>query len=39
VGRLAKCDGSWCQIQVGTRKGWIAQRDLWGVADGETFDD
>ena len=39
VARLARCDGSWCQIQVGTRKGWIAQRDLWGVADGETFDD
>ncbi len=39
VGRLAKCDGSWCQIQVGKRQGWIAEGDIWGVTDGETFDD
>lgn len=39
VGRLHKCDGSWCQIQIDTRKGWIAQGDIWGVTDGETFDD
>ena len=26
VARLEKCDGSWCRIQIGTRKGWIAQR-------------
>ena len=39
VGRLEKCDGSWCRIQIGTRKGWIAQGDVWGVGDGETFDD
>ena len=39
VGRLAKCNGSWCQIQIGARKGWIAQSEIWGVTDGETFDD
>jgi SH3-like domain-containing protein len=39
VGRLKKCDGSWCQIQIGARKGWIAQSDIWGVSDAEAFDD
>ena len=39
VGRLEKCDGSWCRILVGKRKGWIAQSDLWGVGAGEVFDD
>lgn len=39
VGRLAKCNGSWCRIEIGRRKGWIAQRDIWGVSEGETFDD
>ena len=39
VGRLEKCDGSWCRIQIGKRKGWIAQGDIWGVDEGEAFDD
>ncbi len=39
VGRIAQCDGSWCKIEVGKRKGWIAQGELWGVAAGETIDD
>jgi SH3-like domain-containing protein len=39
VGRLRKCNGSWCQFQIGTRKGWIAQGDIWGVSERESFDD
>ena len=39
VGRLEKCNGTWCRIQIGKRKGWIAEADLWGVDDGEVFDD
>ena len=38
VGRIDKCDGSWCRFEVGKRKGWIAQRELWGVGQGEAFD-
>ena len=38
VGRLEKCDGTWCRIQIGQRQGWIAQGDLWGVSDGEAFE-
>jgi SH3-like domain-containing protein len=39
VGRLEKCDGTWCRIKIGKREGWIAQGDIWGVSDGETFGD
>ena len=39
VGRIDKCDGSWCRIEVGKRQGFIAQGEVWGVAAGETFDD
>lgn len=38
VGRLEKCDGSWCRIQIGKREGWIAQSDIWGVSVDETFE-
>ena len=39
VGRLEKCDGTWCRFEVGKRKGWIAQGELWGVSEGEAFED
>ena len=39
VGRIDQCDGSWCRIKVGKREGFIAQRDLWGIDEGEVFDD
>lgn len=38
VGRLEKCDGSWCRIKVGKREGWIAQGDIWGVDQDEVID-
>jgi SH3-like domain-containing protein len=38
VGRIEKCNGTWCRIQVGKRDGWIAQGEIWGVAGGEQFD-
>ena len=31
VGRIDKCDGHWCHIQIGKRQGYIAQGDIWGV--------
>ena len=39
VGRIEQCDGSWCQIRIGKREGWIAQGDIWGVGPGEKLDD
>ena len=39
VGRIEQCNGSFCQIKIGKREGWIAQTDIWGVGEGETLDD
>ena len=39
VGRLDQCNGSWCLMEVGKRKGWIEQKEIWGVGRGEVFDD
>jgi SH3-like domain-containing protein len=39
VGHLEKCDGRWCRIVIGQRKGWISQGEIWGVGEGEVFDD
>ncbi|MCL6740775.1 SH3 domain-containing protein [Sphingomonas sp. RB56-2] len=38
VGRIEKCDGSWCKLQVGKREGFIAQGDLWGTGESELID-
>jgi SH3-like domain-containing protein len=38
VGRIEKCDGGWCRFEVGKREGYIAQREIWGVGEGETTD-
>lgn len=38
VGRIEKCDGHWCKIQIGKREGFIAESEIWGVGEGESFD-
>ena len=38
VGRIAQCDGSWCKLLVGKRRGWIAQGDIYGIAANERAD-
>jgi SH3-like domain-containing protein len=38
VGRLSKCDGSWCRFNVAGREGYIREDRLWGVEPGETLD-
>ena len=37
VGRIGRCDGRWCRIQIGERGGYIAQAGLWGTDPGEVF--
>ena len=37
VGRIDKCDGSWCQIEIGKREGYIRMADVWGVGAGEVY--
>jgi SH3-like domain-containing protein len=38
VGRLPKCDGSWCLFDVRGRQGYVRQDQLWGVDPGEHID-
>jgi SH3-like domain-containing protein len=35
VGRISKCDGQYCRIQIGERAGYIQQGALWGTGPGE----
>lgn len=33
VGKLGDCEAGWCELSVGGRKGWVAQKRLWGAGD------
>jgi SH3-like domain-containing protein len=33
---IQDCDSEACEVYAGNRKGWIAQKNLWGVYPGET---
>lgn len=39
VGRVDKCGGGWCRIEIGKRKGFIRTGHLWGVRADEVIDD
>ena len=39
VGRVDKCGGGWCRIEIGKRKGFIRVGDVWGVGADEVIDD
>lgn len=36
VGRISKCDGSYCRIQIGEKAGFIEQAGLWGTDPNES---
>ena len=38
VGRIDKCRDGWCRIAIGKKQGYISNRDIWGVSDGEVVD-
>jgi SH3-like domain-containing protein len=38
VGRISKCSGGWCRIDIGNRRGYVRESDVWGVSDGEAVD-
>jgi SH3-like domain-containing protein len=38
VGRLSKCAGDWCELDVGGRQGYIRTEFLWGVTPGESVE-
>jgi SH3-like domain-containing protein len=35
VGRISKCDGQYCRIQIGEKVGFIEQAGIWGTDPGE----
>ncbi len=35
VGRVSKCDGQYCRIQIGEKIGFIKQAGLWGLDPSE----
>jgi len=37
VGRLASCNGDWCEFDVAGRRGYIQKAHLWGVDQAESF--
>jgi SH3-like domain-containing protein len=39
VGRVNKCSGGWCRIEIGNRDGYIRTSDIWGVGENEVVDD
>lgn len=36
IGRLERCNGTWCRLSVGDHTGWLRRRDIWGVYRNET---
>ena len=37
IGRLLDCDGSWCQVEIEGRRGWLQQGEFWGTLPDETL--
>ena len=36
---VEQCEGLWCQINASGYKGWALRSTLWGVYEGEDFED
>jgi SH3-like domain-containing protein len=37
IANVRSCDGRWCLLNIGEFKGYIEQKKLWGVYDGEVI--
>ncbi len=37
IANLATCDGLWCRVNIDKFQGYIEQKKLWGVYEGETI--
>ena len=35
IANIRTCDGRWCYVSVGDYRGYVEQKKLWGVYDGE----
>lgn len=38
VGRIDKCGGGYCRIEIGNKQGYIAVGDIWGVGPDEVVE-
>lgn len=38
LGRIERCDGSWCMMVVDNIQGWMPQEALWGAYPGEIIE-
>lgn len=36
IANLLSCDGRWCRVSVDQYRGYVEQKKLWGVYEGET---
>jgi SH3-like domain-containing protein len=37
IANVRNCDGRWCLVGIGDFKGYIEQKKLWGVYEGEVI--
>ncbi|MFM9940609.1 MAG: SH3 domain-containing protein [Hyphomicrobiaceae bacterium] len=37
LGGVRSCDGKWCFVSIGDHRGYVEQKKLWGVYEGEKF--
>ena len=35
IASLERCEETWCEVESGGLRGWVAKDDLWGVEPGE----
>jgi len=38
IGRIDRCDASWCRIEIDKRRGYIARENLFGLDGNEVID-
>lgn len=39
IGRIRKCHGPWCQVELQGYKGWLQRTEIWGVYPTEEVND
>jgi SH3-like domain-containing protein len=37
IANISSCDGSWCRVSIDRFRGYIEQKKLWGVYEGEVI--
>ncbi len=37
IGKLVECRDSWCRMEAGGFRGWIARSEIWGTDPGEAI--